>query len=343
MRHVAHQTAALGAFAGECVVQPQHLAAGNAGLRQPLQQHIAREAADQLLEYRRERQTVLRAADVVRKALVFHDVRAVQNQATELVELRIGAHRDDEWAIGRVVHAVGHDGRMRVAVALGVMAELERIEAVVTGDHHAAVVQRHLDEAPRARAFAAEQRGQHRLRSRHAGHQIDHGHTEFERRLLLLAVERHEPRFALDHEVVTGSLGLGPAAVVTRDRDVDDVRLDGLELLVSEPQFLRPARLEVVNHHIGLQEHFAHDPDAFRRLQIERHGPLVAVHAVVISGLGLADANAPIARVVTALGMLHLDHLGTEIRQHLTAQRPRENAREIQHADALERQIHILM
>ncbi|MPM88960.1 hypothetical protein SDC9_136064 [bioreactor metagenome] len=45
---------------------------------------------------------------------------------------------------------------MGIAVALGIMAQLQGIQAVVAGDRDAAVVQCHLDEPALARALAAE-------------------------------------------------------------------------------------------------------------------------------------------------------------------------------------------
>ncbi|MNW04016.1 hypothetical protein D3C71_2000360 [compost metagenome] len=98
---------------------------------------------------------------------------------------------------------------MRVAIALRVAAQLHGVQAVVARDRDAAVIQRHLDQAALTRAFTAEQRGQHSLGGIHAGHQIDHGHAELERRLLGFAIDRHQAGLALDHQVIAGALGFG--------------------------------------------------------------------------------------------------------------------------------------
>ena len=71
---------------------------------------------------------------------------------------------------------------MRVAVAGRVVAHEQRLQAVVGGDHQAAVEQRHLDVPALAGALALEQRGQDRLRRVHAGEHVDRRHAELERR-----------------------------------------------------------------------------------------------------------------------------------------------------------------
>jgi hypothetical protein len=101
---------------------------------------------------------------------------------------------------------------------------------------------------------AAEQRRQHGLGGVHAGHQVHHGHAKLERRLFGLTVEGHQPGLGLDHQVVAGALGLGPRAVVAGHRAIDQVGLDGLELLVAQAQLFGAAGLEVLDHHVALRQ-----------------------------------------------------------------------------------------
>ncbi|MPM88961.1 hypothetical protein SDC9_136065 [bioreactor metagenome] len=85
------------------------------------------------------------------------------------------------------------------------------------------------------------------------------------------------------------------------------------------------------------------DLHALGRLQIQRDGPLVAVHAVVVGGLGLADANAPVTRVIAATRVLDLDHFGAEVGQYHAAQRPGEDAGQIEYSHPLQREVDVLV
>ncbi|MNS89878.1 hypothetical protein D3C72_1239050 [compost metagenome] len=214
MGHLAQQTALAGPFAGQSLVQSRHLATGNAAGGHALEQQVARKAADQARDQRGQRLAVSGALHIGGIARVLDDVRTLDDLAAELVELAVVAHGDDQRAIGGLEHAIGHDGRMGIAIAGGVAPEQHGVQAVVAGDHQPAVVQRHLDQLALALALAAEQGSQHRLRGIHAGHQVHHGYAELQRRRVGFAVERHQAGLSLDHQVVAGTLGLGTAAVV---------------------------------------------------------------------------------------------------------------------------------
>jgi hypothetical protein len=228
---------------------------------------------------------------------------------------------------------------MRVAIAGGVFAQDERVQSVVASDHQAAVVQRHLDQLAFLRPLAAEQCGQHGLCGVHAGHHVHHGHAELQRGHAGITIQRHQARFALDDQVVPGALGLGATGVVTGDGAVNQVGLEGFELFVAQAQLFGATGLEVVDDHVELREQLLHDAQRLGALQVQRDGPLVAVHTVVIGGLGLADSDAPVSCVVTPAGVLHLDDLGPKVGQHLAAQRPGKHARQVQHPHARQRQV----
>ena len=339
MGHFLQQAAAARALAGQRLVQARNPAAGDAEAVHALDQHVARLGADQLGQQRQQRRAVLGALDIGRELRVRQDVGALHDIAAKALELLVVAHRNDQRAVGGLEHAVRHDGRVRIAVACRVAAQLHRVQPVVARDRQAAVIQRHLDQPALARALAPEQRRQHGLGGIHAGHQIDHGHAELERWLLRFPIQRHQPGLALDHQVVAGALGLGARSVVARNGAVDQAGLERLELLIAQAQLLGAAGLEVVQHHIALRQQVVDDLQAFGALQIHGDGPLVAVHRAVVGGLGLADANAPVARVIAALGVLDLDHLGAEIGQHHAAHRARKHPRQIEHAHAFQGEV----
>lgn len=341
--HLLEDSGLLCAFAGQCVVQAGHAAAGDAAGGHAFQQHLALEPGNDGRHDGQQFQAVLGTLHIGGKARVLDNVGAHHHLAAELVELAVVAHCNDQRAIRGLEHAIGHDGRMGIAIALGVVAQQHGIQGVVAVDTQAAVVQRQFHLAATACPLTAEQGRQHRLRGVHASHQIDHGHPELQRRRARFAIDGHQAGFGLDHQVVARALGFGRAAVVAGHAAVDQIGLDGLELFVTDAQLFGTTMLEVVDHHVKLRQQVVDQLHPFRGLQIQGDGPLVAVHAVVVGGLGLADAHAPVARIVTAAGVFHLDHFRTKVGQHLSAQRPGKHTRKVQHAHAFQREIHLLV
>jgi hypothetical protein len=227
---------------------------------------------------------------------------------------------------------------VRVAVARRVFAHQQRFEAVVGVIIRPQSNSAMLHVAALAGLLALVERRQHGLRRVHAGEQVHRGHAELQRRLVGLAVQRHQARFALHHEVVARARGLGAGAVVARDRAVDEARVLLAQLLVAQAQLVDAAELEVLDHHVALLRKVARDLLAFGRLQVERDRALVAVDAVEVGGLGLAHAQAPVARVVAAARVLDLDHLGAHVGQHHAAPGARQDAGQVEDAHAGKRQ-----
>jgi hypothetical protein len=149
MGHLLEDSGLRRAFAGQGVVQTGHAAAGDAAGGHALQQHLALEAGNDGHHDGQQFQAVLGTLHIGGKARVLDNVGAHHHLAAELVELAVVAHRNDQRAVGGLVHAIGHDGRMGIAVALGVVAQQHGIQGVVAGDTQAAVVQRHLHLAAR--------------------------------------------------------------------------------------------------------------------------------------------------------------------------------------------------
>ena len=74
-----------------------------------------------------------------------------------------------------------------------------------------------------------------------------------------------------------------------------------------------------------------------RRRHVERDGALVAVHTEEIGRFARREWRTPRARVVAAADGLDLDDVRAHVAQHLGAQRPGEDAREIEDAYAVQR------
>ena len=209
MGQVLQQAGAAGALAEQGLVQPSHLAARNADSAHALEQGLAGNKTYELHHDRQEAEPVLGALGVGGKAGVLHDVGAQENEAAEFVELAVVAHGNDEWAVLGLKQAIGHDGRVGIAVTLRVMAQGQGFQAVVAADAKAAVVQGKLNEPTLAGALALEQGGQHGLGGVHAGHHVHHSDAKFERRLTGLTVDGHEPGLGLNDQIVARAAGLG--------------------------------------------------------------------------------------------------------------------------------------
>src|SRR5262249_34837871 len=70
--------------------------------------------------------------------------------------------------------------------------------------------------------------------------------------------------------------------------------------------------------------------------QVERDALLVAVEGEEDDGHAV-DFGIPVTALVAALRRLHLDHLGAEVAQDRGAERPGEEARQVEDTDAGER------
>ena len=99
-------------------------------------------------------------------------------------------------------------------------------------------------------------------------------------------------------------------------------------------QLVGAAELEVLDQDVGLGRQLAHQRQAGLVLQVDGHRALVAVAAVEVGGVVLPDAQSPVAGVVAALGVLHLDHVGAQVGQGLAAQGAGHHARQVEHAHA---------
>ena len=81
-----------------------------------------------------------------------------------------------------------------------------------------------------------------------------------------------------------------------------------------------------------------------RLRDVDRDRALVAVGAEIVGALrgrlpvlALDVGRAPVAGVVAGAGALDLDHVGAEVAQELRAGRPRQDAGQVEHADAGQR------
>ncbi len=334
---MVQQAGFLGAIGLQRVQQAEHFAAGDLRGAQPVQQLGTAEAQQRGFDQGHQGGAVGRAGHIGGKALVRGPFGLVDHLVAEAHELAVVAHGDDQRAVGRLEHAIGHDGGVGIAELGGIAGLEQRFHAVVAGDHQPAVVQCHLHMAAGAGAFALQQCGQNGLGRVHAGEHVHSGHAKFQRALAGLAVHGHDAALALHHQVIAGALGLAAAAAVAGNRAVHQARVQGRQLFVAQAQFLGATDLEVLHHHVALRGQLAGHLQAGFGLQVQRDGALVAVGAVEVRGVARAPAHAPVAGVVAAGRVFDLDHVGAEVGQGHGAHRAGQHARQVQHADAGQR------
>ena len=189
------------------------------------------------------------------------------------------------------------------------------------------------------------QRGQDGVAGIQAGEQVDHrdAHALWAAAGLAIgaAGDVHQPGHGLHHEVVARALGVGAVLPEAGDGAIDEARVERAQALMVQPVLLQAADLEVLHHHIGLLRHLADERLALGRGHVDGDRALVAVAGREIAGLRgvvalgvLQKGRAPLARVVTQAGALHLHHIAPQVGQHLGAPGASEHAREVEHLDA---------
>src|SRR5690606_28605254 len=123
------------------------------------------------------------------------------------------------------------------------------------------------------------------------------------------AIQGHQARLALNDHVISGAGRFRAAAVVTRYRAIDQPRVLCVQLLKTQAHSFYPAELEVLQYDIAFQCQLARVLLPLFGLQVETDRTLVAVDAIEVRGFGCADAQPPVACVITALRMLDLNYL----------------------------------
>src|SRR5439155_10111902 len=140
---------------------------------------------------------------------------------------------------------------------------------------------------------------------------------------------------ALGDPVEAAALPIGTGLAESRDRAVDDTRVDRAHVVVAEPEAGRRARAEVLQDDVGPGRQREPDRPAGGRLQVERDASLVAV--VGHEGRALAaDLRRYRARVVADARPLELDHVGAEVAEQHGAVGPGELGGDVQYAQAVE-------
>ena len=143
--------------------------------------------------------------------------------------------------------------------------------------------------------------------------------------------------------IVGGLLAPRPALPERRERRVDQARVERRERLVAEPERLERAGAVVLHEHVRGGCELAQGLAVGLLLQVQRDRALVrrlgqegGAHLATVERLVGAGAAA----LVGVVGMLDLDHVGAEHGQLVGGERPGQDVRDVDHADAFERSRH---
>jgi hypothetical protein len=196
---------------------------------------------------------------------------------------------------------------------------------------------RHVDRLPPAGAFAREQR-----RADHAeGVQAGCAIREVQRGVARHVRTRPQARLGdrdgrLDQVVEGARRRIAAALAEAEGADIDDARVQLSHRFVVEPEPLHRLRPDVVDQGIGALRELQQRLLAGRLLQVEHDAALVAVQVEEQRAGARATAGAGGAQHVAA-GRLDLDHVGTEVRQHLGRRRSHDDFGDVDDAQAGER------
>ncbi len=133
------------------------------------------------------------------------------------------------------------------------------------------------------------------------------------------------PRQRHEVQVVTGLVRPGTRLPVARDGDHHQLRVERVQALGVQAHALQHARAEAVDHDVGGGQPVAQGVEVGFASEVD----LAALLAVVER----LEQRAERTRRV-ALGRLDLDDLGAQVGQHAGAERARQVAREVDHAQA---------
>src|SRR5205807_2594456 len=205
-------------------------------------------------------------------------------------------------------------------------------------DHR--VLHRDLDLLAFTGEVPLHQRGENADHAVHAGARIPDGRPHIGRRIVGKAGDAHRAAHRLRDRFVALVVGVGPVRAEALDARVDQARVELLDRRIAEAEALDDARAEVLEQHVaGLQQGAKHVLGA-RVLEIQGEASLVRVEGQIEEAVRVGPIREHLPGGVALDRLFHLDHVGPEPGQHLTARGPRLIVRDIDDPDARQRSAH---
>ena len=180
----------------------------------------------------------------------------------------------------------------------------------------------------------------------HAGEQVGHGHAHFLRattQIVPFAGHAHQAADALHGIVVTCPLAVRAGLAKAGHAAIHQFGVQAAQAGVVQAVTGHVANLEIFNKDVAMLDQFPDQGLAFGLCDVAGHRTLVAVGPQVIGGLGgvlalgvFQKGRPPGAGVVARAGALDLDDVGPQVGQGLGTPGARQNAGEVENADAVE-------
>ena len=150
-------------------------------------------------------------------------------------------------------------------------------------------------------------------------------------------VEGQQARERDEVDVVPGPVGVGSGLAEAGERAMDEAGVARAQGRRVHAEPARGARPEALHDDVGARGERVDDRGGARRPQVERQALLAEVERPVVDALA-RDERRERAQRIAAARVLDLDHLGAELGQREGAHRARQQAREVEDGEAVERQ-----
>lgn len=141
-----------------------------------------------------------------------------------------------------------------------------------------AVAQRNVNVLTLAGLAAAQERRHDAVAGVQAGREIGHGDADLDWGPVAGAGDVHETKFGLDHDVVAGTVGVGPGLTVAGDGGVDEAGVDFAQRFVIHAVLFQGAGQVVFHENVALGGELVQDLDAFLVLEGQAERFFVAVY-----------------------------------------------------------------
>ena len=156
------------------------------------------------------------------------------------------------------------------------------------------------------------------------------------RRTVSLARHVHQSAGRLCDHVEARTSGGRTTLSETRDPDHDEARVDRVQGFPIQPHGLHRARPEVFDEDVDVGAQSLEHRGRTRRPVVDCQPALVAVVNHDVETLAI-DVRSNRAAVFTNAESLDLHHLGTEVAELHPAERPRNEAGQVEHSNSIQR------
>src|SRR2546430_4132207 len=239
--------------------------------------------------------------------------------------------------IARAERLIRNDRRMDVPLGPWDRPVREVTRGLAREQRHLAADHRRVDDLALAGALTRVQGGGDRERGEHARDHVRLRDADHDRIAPGLAGEAHDPAHSLHDEVVRGPRATRTVLPEPADVAQDRARIDPAHAFVGKAEARERAGTEVLDDDVAFLDEPLEHALAVRILEVDGHAALVAIDREVVRGDPLDAGRRPLTCLVTRPGHLDLDHVRAVIAEHERAVRPRQRAREIEDAYAVER------